>query len=216
MDKVSRFNAGFNAAITVGAGSIAGGSLAVGSWGLVMAVGSASTGAAISGLYGVAATNATLAWFGGGALAAGGAGMAGGAAVLGGLFALPLVYFAAKGSHKKAGKFEQAKVELMEQMDRLHEQTVFFKATLITVQEKSNVTSELCNSFISDVIREYRVIRPHGIFSALKQKIWTILGREPYTCEQVKMLEQLAQTVTIFLNALGVTEESLGKRDTVT
>ncbi|MOA59596.1 hypothetical protein D3C78_1842590 [compost metagenome] len=69
---------------------------------MVTALGSASTGAAIAGLSGVAATNATLAWFGGGALAAGGAGMAGGAVVLGGLFAIPLVYFAAKGSHKKA------------------------------------------------------------------------------------------------------------------
>lgn len=97
--KVARFNFGFNSAISVGAGSVAGGTLAVGSWALVAALGSASTGAAITGLSGVAATNATLAWFGGGALAAGGAGMAGGAAVLGGLFAIPLVYFAAKGSH---------------------------------------------------------------------------------------------------------------------
>ena len=46
---------------------------------------SASTGAAISGLTGVAATNATLAWLGGGALSAGGFGVAGGMAVLGGL-----------------------------------------------------------------------------------------------------------------------------------
>lgn len=43
---------------------------------------SASTGTAISTLSGVAATNATLAWLGGGSLAAGGGGMAAGAAVL--------------------------------------------------------------------------------------------------------------------------------------
>lgn len=44
--------------------------------------GVASTGAAISGLSGVAATNATMAWLGGGSLAAGGGGMAAGAAAL--------------------------------------------------------------------------------------------------------------------------------------
>ncbi|MGW3614408.1 hypothetical protein ACWD6N_31955 [Micromonospora sp. NPDC005163] len=50
-------------------------------WG-VSAFASASTGSAISGLSGAAATNATLAWLGGGSLAAGGGGMAAGAIVL--------------------------------------------------------------------------------------------------------------------------------------
>jgi len=49
---------------------------------LVAAFGTASTGTAISGLSGAAATNATLAWLGGGSLAAGGGGVAAGAAVL--------------------------------------------------------------------------------------------------------------------------------------
>jgi len=50
----------------------------------VMALGTASTGTAISSLSGVAATNATLAALGGGSIAAGGGGMALGTAVLGG------------------------------------------------------------------------------------------------------------------------------------
>ena len=50
----------------------------------VMALGTASTGTAISSLTGVAATNATLAALGGGSIAAGGGGMALGSAVLGG------------------------------------------------------------------------------------------------------------------------------------
>lgn len=44
--------------------------------------GTASTGTAISALSGAAATNAALAWLGGGALAAGGGGMAAGQALL--------------------------------------------------------------------------------------------------------------------------------------
>jgi hypothetical protein len=47
--------------------------------------GTASTGAAIGGLSGAAAWNATLAWLGGGSLAAGGGGMALGTLVLGGI-----------------------------------------------------------------------------------------------------------------------------------
>jgi hypothetical protein len=50
-------------------------------WG-VSTFAAASTGTAISGLSGAAATNATLAWLGGGTLAAGGGGMAAGAVVL--------------------------------------------------------------------------------------------------------------------------------------
>lgn len=49
---------------------------------LATTFGTAATGTAISALSGVAATNAALAWLGGGALAAGGGGMAAGSAVL--------------------------------------------------------------------------------------------------------------------------------------
>lgn len=48
----------------------------------VTAFATASTGTAISSLSGIAATNATLAWLGGGSIAAGGGGMAAGATVL--------------------------------------------------------------------------------------------------------------------------------------
>ncbi len=57
-------------------------------WG-VGSFAAASTGTAISGLTGVAAANATLAWLGGGSLAAGGGGMALGAIMLTGIAAAP-------------------------------------------------------------------------------------------------------------------------------
>ena len=78
--------------LKVGVSSLGTGALAgVASYGAATMLGSASTGTAISTLSGVAATNATLAWFGGGSLAAGGLGMAGGAAVLGGIVAGPVL-----------------------------------------------------------------------------------------------------------------------------
>lgn len=80
------------------AGSLAGGAIAgtaggaltaFGAYGAAQALACASTGTAIAALHGIAATNATLAFFGGGSLAAGGLGMAGGTMVLGGLVAGP-------------------------------------------------------------------------------------------------------------------------------
>jgi hypothetical protein len=60
-----------------------------GATGLIGLLGTASTGTAISTLGGAAASNATLAWLGGGAVAAGGGGMAVGTLVLGGIVAAP-------------------------------------------------------------------------------------------------------------------------------
>jgi hypothetical protein len=62
-----------------------------GTTGLIGLLGTASTGTAISGLTGAAAANATLAWLGGGAVAAGGGGMAVGTLVLGGVTVAPAV-----------------------------------------------------------------------------------------------------------------------------
>lgn len=76
---------------TAVAAGAAGGLSGLAALGGVGTFGVASTGASIGTLSGVAATNATLAWFGGGALSAGGLGMAGGQVVLGGVFAGPLL-----------------------------------------------------------------------------------------------------------------------------
>lgn len=73
----------------VGAGLGGGAAIAFGAYNGTMLLASAGTGTAISTLSGAAATNATLAWLGGGTLAAGGAGVAGGLIVLGGLVAGP-------------------------------------------------------------------------------------------------------------------------------
>ncbi|MBD2389331.1 hypothetical protein RI030_06485 [Aphanizomenon flos-aquae NRERC-008] len=84
-----------------------------GAIGVATSIGAASTGTAISGLSGAAAWNATLAWFGGGAIAAGGGGMALGTVVLGGITILPALaigsFFAASEGEKamtKAREYE--------------------------------------------------------------------------------------------------------------
>lgn len=78
-----------NVAGGVTAGAVGGALTAIGAYGAAQTFAAASTGTAIATLSGAAATNATLAFFGGGSLAAGGLGMAGGVMVLGGLVAGP-------------------------------------------------------------------------------------------------------------------------------
>lgn len=81
----------FAASLATGSiAGVAGGALtALGAYSAAATFATASTGTAISTLSGAAASNATLAFFGGGSLASGGLGMAGGTAVLGGLVAGP-------------------------------------------------------------------------------------------------------------------------------
>ncbi len=70
-------------------GTAAGALTAFGAYSAAGSLAAASTGTAISSLSGIAASNATLAYFGGGSLASGGLGMAGGQMVLGGFVAGP-------------------------------------------------------------------------------------------------------------------------------
>jgi hypothetical protein len=71
------------------AGTAASRGTAAGVFVAVSAAGTASTGAAIASLSGAAASSTTLAWLGGGSLAAGGIGVRGGTAVLTSIVALP-------------------------------------------------------------------------------------------------------------------------------
>jgi len=95
----------------LGSGALAG----FGALGGVGMLASASTGTAIASLSGAAATNATLAWLGGGSLAAGGFGMAGGMVVLGGIVAGPVL---AVGGMMMASKAEEAKYTAYENYDK--------------------------------------------------------------------------------------------------
>ncbi len=92
-------------------GSAIGGVLAAyGAYTGVGMLASTAGGVAIAELSGVAATNVTLAWLGGGELSVGGFGMVGGMAVLGGLVAGPtLAILGAMSTDEMKEKLEKAK-----------------------------------------------------------------------------------------------------------
>ncbi len=96
------------------AGSAIGGVLAAyGAYAGVGMLASTAGGVAIAELSGVAATNATLAWLGGGALSVGGFGMVGGMAVLGGFVAGPaLAILGALSADEMEKKRDDAKAYL--------------------------------------------------------------------------------------------------------
>lgn len=85
-------------------GAVSGALVAYGAYSGTMMFAAASTGTAISTLSGAAATNATLAWLGGGSLAAGGGGVAAGTLALGALAAGPAILVAGWYMGSKASK----------------------------------------------------------------------------------------------------------------
>lgn len=112
-------------------GAVAGALTAFGAYGAAGALATASTGTAIASLSGAAATNATLAFFGGGSLAAGGLGMAGGTAVLGGLVAGPALAVLGFVVGAKASKnLDMANANWAKAKD---------------FEEEMNVAADLCN-----------------------------------------------------------------------
>lgn len=160
--------------------SLAGGSLAGLTGGALAAFGAysaastfavASTGTAISSLSGAAATNATLAFFGGGSLATGGLGMAGGTAVLGGLVAGPALLVMGVIVSAKAGKgLEEAK-QYAEQADVLCQQFKNGAAQCMAIRRRTwmfhNLLARLDALFLPLIFDLEQIIEAEGTDYAL-------------------------------------------------
>ncbi|MDE2786946.1 MAG: hypothetical protein OXL37_09815 [Chloroflexota bacterium] len=140
---------GTGASLVGGAG--VGALTALGAYGLVGALGTASTGAAIGGLSGAAASSATLAWFGGGALAAGGLGIAGGTAVLGGIVAAPAIIGFGVFRQVKAGKVQKEAAEKIEQIKVKEAEIGRDQTRLQTVRQRCNEVERTVEELIGQL-----------------------------------------------------------------
>lgn len=105
-------------------------------------VGVASTGTFIGSLSGAAAWNATLAWLGGGSLAAGGGGMALGSVVLGGITVGPAVLI---GGFVLAGEGEKALTEARKYEAQVNAKLAEIEAAKDFMQQVKRRIAELSN-----------------------------------------------------------------------
>ncbi len=136
-------------------GGIVGGVAAAGAYGLAGTIGIASTGAAISGLSGAAASSATLAWLGGGALAAGGGGVALGTAVLGGIVVAPAVFLVGGYAYlKSAEKLDDAKAQA--------EKVNKYAAEVDVVVQRCTALSNLANLYTGIIKKLYNLVEKNN------------------------------------------------------
>lgn len=127
-----------------GVASLVGGALAgFGAYGGVGLLATASTGTAISTLSGAAATNATLAWLGGGSLASGGLGVAGGTMVLGGLVTGPALAVAV---WVMASSAEKAKNDAYTNLNKARAIEESNKTIILQLEEVSRISDRLKNT----------------------------------------------------------------------
>lgn len=175
----------------VGAGAVGGALTAFGAYSGTMMLASAGTGTAISTLSGVAATNATLAWLGGGTLAAGGMGVAGGTMVLGAMVAGPaLLIFGSVLGAKASKKLSEAK-ENMEKAETFKVEVDGVCQKLTMIQDVTNTASEVLSSLRGRLRRANdsleKVINENGVdFSKYDGKAKAVVFRGVKYAQLVK------------------------------
>lgn len=164
-----------------GVGSLGAGALTgIASYGGAMMFASASTGTAIATLSGVASTNATMAWFGGGALASGGMGMAGGAVVLGGIVLGPVLavagFIMAAKSEENLSRAKKLYSEARNAVEKMKIMTTFLEGI-----EEIAYSYEI---FISSFRLEYQELL-HGLIEVKER---AFINQEKYILNRIKKI----------------------------
>ena len=184
-----------NFASSVAGGAVAGaagGALtAFGAYSAAMSLGAASTGTAISTLSGAAATNATLAFFGGGSLATGGLGMAGGMAVLGGLVAGPALTVMGLIVGAKANESLNNALANKAEADEIAESLELLSAKCAAIRRRSymfyNLLTSLDARLLPLVWKMQEIIKEEGIdYRAYKQESKNVIAAAAANAQSIK------------------------------
>ena len=189
--------------VTGAAGALGSGALAgLAAYGSVGFLGTASTGTAIAGLSGAAATNATLAWLGGGSLAAGGFGMAGGAAVLGGIVAAPVLLV---GGLVMASKAEEAKENALSNL--------FEAKYAVEAMETAEVAANAIGRKASEVQRVLKRLQGHLVEDNLGALQYLVSVNTDWRTYKRSEKELVGRSVSLAMTAKNVAEAHLLEED---
>jgi len=201
-NKVARLTAHHSTAMTAAGGAGLGTAAAAGSWSLVALFGTASTGTAISTLGGAAASNATLAWLGGGALAAGGAGMAGGTLVLGSIALAPVVAISAWRSRWKAKEIIHATNMLQYENRRIVQALSDAQFSLALIEGHLRILEPAEHALNQEFLYAKSNFYPVFIWSFCKRWIGLRFGRPFYAHHEIEDLRRLEAALSNFLDSL--------------
>lgn len=199
----------------VAAGATGGALTALGAYSAASAFASASTGTAIAALHGAAATNATLAFFGGGSLAAGGLGMAGGTVVLGGLVAGPaLLVMGLIVGAKTEEKLDKA-LENKAQADEIVESLKTASLQCSAIRRRSymffNLLTRLDSYFIPQIWKMQEIIEKEGTdYSAFKAESKKAIAMAASTACSIKSILDtplLSEDGSLTIESAEVTEK---------
>ncbi len=178
-------------------GAAVGGAAAYATFAGAAMFGTASTGAAIAGLSGAAATNATLALLGGGTLAAGGAGVAGGTLLLTGIVAAPIAALAA------GGLFLVARRRSRQEDERLSLQLDEAEAALKATQDGFDALAEA-------LPRATEILDYIGVHSAHALRKWQqTLPGEPLLWQELSEWQQRSYLDFITIAACELSVDSI-------
>lgn len=126
--------------------------------------------------------------------------MAGGTALLGGIVAVPLVYIAGRGMHKKAAKIEQEIPKLQCWIDNARSQLREASVYLLWIEERRRELTRDCYSFSSKIDALALVIQPSGVWSKLAQRLRRLFKRPAFPPEVLKSVEELEAVTLEFVS----------------
>ena len=179
------------------AGGALGGALAgFGAYGAVGLLGAASTGTAISTLSGVAATNATLAWLGGGSLAAGGLGVSGGTALLGGIVVAPVIAVAGLVWAKSAESKKYDAMSYHTAVETICERIEAEKLLWVQIADRTKEGKIALTKVEEALSGEIYLVE-----NILKKKGASVSNWENDEQKSVVRMQQLAETTQTIVNA---------------
>ena len=172
--------------------------------------GVASTGTAIGALHGVAASNAILAWLGGGAIAVGGGGIALGTVVLGSIITIPAIaYMVYKGKFDFSNKKEE--------VEQYYQEAVEYAKNVDDAIETFQAVETLIKN-VMQLINNYNIL----CLQTNKQTL-NILNHvgnnfKKYSDEQKALIVHnvtIAQRLTSLINLSLMTEEGVINKEAI-